>query len=178
MRTLLRIAAVLLVLARAVPVLGAAPEPPLGSIALVDQSGSPFHLRDLAGRPAAITFVATRCRDTCPIVNALFERLSREGPPAHLVTVTLDPAYDTPIVMANYARRLEARAPGWRFVTGSQANIARVLRAFSVGVERGRDGFPDAHSDLIYVVDRKGQLRRTVVLSTNAYDDVRGALAQ
>lgn len=150
---------------------------PLGDVALVDQSGSGFFLRELAGRPAAITFVATRCRETCPIVNAVFAQLARDPRGAQLVTVSLDPGYDTPIVIANYARELQARSPGWRFLTGRPANIARVLEAFGVTLERGPDGVPDAHTNFIYVLDRNGRLRNTLPLSTHAVADLRKALA-
>jgi protein SCO1/2 len=94
------------------------------------------------------------------------------------VTVSLDPNYDTPFVMASYARELQARAPGWRFVTGRPANIARVLAAFGVVVERGSDGIPDAHSDFIYIIDRHGRLKTTLPLSTHAVADLRATLAQ
>lgn len=150
----------------------------VGDIALVDQSGATFHLRDLAGYPVAITFVATRCQDACPIVNAMFSRLSRSGIRAGLVTVSLDPAYDTPFVMARYARSLDARAPAWRFATGRPRDIARVLAAFGVVVERGTDGVPNAHSDFIYLFDRRGRLTNALPLSTNAVADLRSALVK
>jgi protein SCO1/2 len=169
--TLLAVAALML------PATGGAALVPIGDIALVDQSGSGFHLRDLAGHPTAITFVATRCQETCPIVNAVFAQLAREARPARLVTVSLDPGYDTPIVIANYARELQARSPAWRFVTGRPANIARVLSAFGVTVERGSDGIPDAHSNFIYVLDGHGRLRSTLPLSSHSVADLRKALA-
>jgi cytochrome oxidase Cu insertion factor (SCO1/SenC/PrrC family) len=149
----------------------------VGDIPLVDQRGAAFHLRDVVGSPTAITFVATRCQDTCPIVNAVFARLARAGLHARLVTVSLDPAYDTPIVVANYARQLSAFAPAWSFVTGRPADVAHVLAAFGVAVEKGADGIPDAHSDLIYVLDRRGRLKSTLPLSTHSFADLRSALA-
>jgi protein SCO1 len=150
----------------------------LGDIPLIDQTGSPFHLRALAGEPAALTFVATRCQDTCPIVNAVFARLARGPLRARLVTVSLDPTYDTAFVIANYARELQARPPAWRFLTGRPADIAQVLTAFGVVVERGSDGIPDEHSDFIYILDRRGRLRNTLPLSTNSVTELRRALAQ
>jgi protein SCO1 len=160
----------------ALPAAGSAGGPALGDIPLVDQTGSPFHLRDLVGQTSAITFVATRCQDTCPIVNAVFARLSREKLHARLVTLSLDPGYDTPFVISNYARELQARTPGWRFVTGRPANIAAVLAAFGVVVAKGADGIPDEHSDFIYVLDRRGRLQKTLPLSTHSVSDLRAAL--
>jgi cytochrome oxidase Cu insertion factor (SCO1/SenC/PrrC family) len=150
----------------------------LGDVPLVDQTGAPFYLRDLVGRPTAVTFVATRCQDTCPIVNAVFSRLAQGSPRARLVTISLDPGYDTPFVISNFARELQARTPEWRFVTGHSADVARVLAAFGVVVEKGADGIPDAHSDFIYVLDRHGRLKMTLPLSTHSVADLRTTLAQ
>jgi cytochrome oxidase Cu insertion factor (SCO1/SenC/PrrC family) len=176
MRRLSACIALLALAAFARPPIGEAAPVALGNIALVDQTGAAFHLRDLAGRPAAITFVATRCQDTCPIVDAVFAQVARRSPHARLVTVSLDPGYDTPFVMANYARELQARTPGWRFVTGRPANVAQVLAAFRVAVVRGADGIPDAHSDFIYVLDGNGRLKTTLPLSTHSVADLRASL--
>ncbi len=176
----LAVCATLVALVVAMPALGRARPVPLGDIPLVDQSGAAFHLRELAGRPAAITFVATRCQDTCPMVNAVFAAVARGRGSlrARLVTVSLDPRYDTPFVMARYARELRARTPEWRFVTGRPADVAGVLAAFGVVVERGADGIPDAHSDFIYLLDRSGTVKTAVPLSTHAVADLRAAFAR
>jgi hypothetical protein len=50
------------------------------------------------------------------------------------------------------------------------------LRAFGVTIERGKDGIPDAHSDFVYVLDRRGALVKTLPLSTNSVADLRTAL--
>ncbi len=162
----------------AAPAASAAAGRAVGDIPLVDQSGVPFHLSELVGRPAAITFFATRCQDTCPIVNAVFARLSRASLHARLVTISLDPGYDTPFVIANYARALQARTPAWHFVTGKPADVASVLAAFGVVLEKGSDGIPDAHSDMIYILDHRGQLANTVPLSTHSFADLRSALTK
>jgi protein SCO1/2 len=162
----------------AAPEAGVAGGAALGDVPLVDQTGAPFHLRDLIGHPAAITFVATRCQDTCPIVNAVFSRLAQGSPRARLVTISLDPAYDTPFVISTFARELQARTPAWRFVTGRPGDIATVLAAFGVVVAKGSDGIPDAHSDFIYLLDRHGRLKTTLPLSTHSVADLRATLAQ
>lgn len=178
MRRLPALAVILSLALFAAPAASSARSAAVGDVPLVDQSGAPFHLRDLVGRPAAITFVATRCQDTCPIVNAVFSRLARTAPRARLVTISLDPSYDTPFVISTFARELDARAPGWRFVTGRPADVGAILAAFGVVVEKGSDGIPDAHSDFIYVLDRHGRLKQTLPLSTHSVADLRATLAQ
>jgi cytochrome oxidase Cu insertion factor (SCO1/SenC/PrrC family) len=178
MRRIGALGALIAVALFAVPAASSAGSAAPGDVPLVDQTGAPFHLRDLLGRPAAIAFVATRCQDTCPIVNAVFSRLAQGSPRARLVTISLDPGYDTPFVMSNFARELQARAPAWRFVTGRAADVAGVLAAFGVVVAKGADGIPDAHSDFIYVLDRHGRLSATLPLSTHSVTDLRATLSQ
>lgn len=150
----------------------------LGDIPLVDQSGATFRLRELAGRPAVITFIATRCRDTCPIANAVFSELASRGSRARLITVSLDPEYDTPFVMSKYARELDAHAPAWDVVTGKPRDVVRLLQAFGVVRERGSDGIFDAHSSFVYILNKNGVLTRTLPLSTNTVADVRATLSR
>src|SRR5665213_993702 len=82
-------------------------------VALVDQTGARFTFADLRGGPVIVTFVATRCSDACPIADSIFARLAQRNLRARLVTITLDPRYDTPFVMAHYARELGADRRRW-----------------------------------------------------------------
>ena len=146
-------------------------------IELVDQRGSNFSLHALRGQPTIVTFVATRCGDTCPISDALFERLAQTHVGARLVTITLDPTYDTPFVMAGYARMLGADVRSWRVASGSPARINALLD--SLGVDRPRTASthaPQAHGTMIYCLDRAGRLAKTVLLSDHAEADVRAWL--
>ncbi|MEO6991879.1 MAG: SCO family protein [Candidatus Baltobacteraceae bacterium] len=150
------------------------------TLALVDQHGKRFRIVDLAGHPVAITFVATRCTDACPIASAMFSRLQarlrRDGTKATLLTVTLDPGFDSPFVMARYAREWDADARTWRFVSGDPKAIGAMMRALGVVAVKGKDGIPDEHSSFVYVLDARGRLTRTFMLSTNSVEDVARAL--
>lgn len=141
--------------------------PVAASAALVDQQGAGFSLGARSG-PVVLTFVATRCTDSCPIANAVFAaalaKTARRKLPATFVTATLDPAYDTPFVMAQFARRFNADRRRWRFISGSRADVRALMRRF--GVASG----VDAHSAFIYVVD--GSAVRTLLLSSDAADRI------
>jgi protein SCO1/2 len=148
---------------------------PLG-VSLIDQRGSAFTPASLRGGPTAVTFIATRCRDACPVSNAVFSqlatRLDREHVAATLLTITLDPVYDTPFVMSRAAKEFGATAPRWRFASGRPADVRALMEAFGVIAQTGRDGFPDVHSSFIYVLDAHGRLRYTTLLSTNSADEL------
>lgn len=150
------------------------------AIALIDQNGRTFRFADLRGRPAVVTFVATRCTDACPIANVAFQRLSRrlkdDRIAARLVTVTLDPNYDTPFVMAKLAQSLAAKPSQWAFASGEPASVRRLMYSFGVVADKGRNGVPDAHSTFVYVLDRHVRLQRTFLLSTGLDADVEQAL--
>lgn len=146
------------------------------TLPLVDQDGATFTLAALRGEPVAVTFIATRCTDACPIVDGLFSKLSltlaRKHVAARLVTITLDPNYDRPIVMRRTAEEFSARPPSWRFASGDPKNVRALMRAFGVTTELDEHGVPDVHSTFVYVFDARGRLTRTLPVSTNLPDEV------
>jgi protein SCO1/2 len=161
----------------AVPVAAAAPR--ADAIPLIDQAGRRFALRDLRGRPFAVTFIASRCTDACPILDAQFalvqRRLAALRSPAQLVTITLDPGYDTPFVMARLAHDYAADPRRWRLASGTMRDVTALRRAFGVGVAADARGVPDVHDTFVYVIGRDGS-ERTLFASTNLVDDLVEAL--
>lgn len=149
-------------------------------IPLLDQDGRPFTLRGAGGLAAAVTFVATRCTDSCPIAEAVFARVAesirKERLDARLVVVTLDPHFDTPFVMARTARDLGARAPAFRLASGNPEDVSRLMRAFGVVAHPDAHGVPETHSDFIYVLDNRARLARTLLLSTGSPREIVDAL--
>lgn len=127
-----------------------------------------------------MTFVASRCTDACPIADHEFEmlaaRLRQEHVAARLLTITLDPDYDTPFVMAGAAHGYGADARQWRFASGAPADVRRLMRAFNVTAIKDEHGIPDQHGTFVYVLDARGRLARTLLLSTNLVDEAGGLL--
>jgi protein SCO1/2 len=165
-------------LACAAPAFGARGDDPR-SIPLVDQSGQTLNLDALRGHQVVITFVATRCSDACPISTAMFSRLNARlrsvKQPATLLEITLDPDYDSPFVMERYAQSYGASGSNWRFVSGSPHNVRALMHAFGVTSEKIR-GIPEIHSSFVYLLDEQGKLKRTLLLSIGAVDDIVRAL--
>ena len=151
------------------------------SIALVDQSGAVFRLADLRGRPALLTFIATRCTDACPLANAAFQRLRaqlrRDRVRARLVTITLDPAYDSPFVMSKLARSLDADPRDWVFASGPPASVHRLMRSLGVVASTGVRGVPDVHTTFVYVLDRRTRLAREMLLSADIVNPAEQAVS-
>ena len=115
------------------------PAPALPDVELFDQDGRKVRLPELIrGRTVAINFVFTTCTTVCSPLTAIFSRVQTElgprlGKEVHLLSITLDPAVDTPERLDAYASQF-GRKPGWTFVTGKPADVSRVLRAFGAHV--------------------------------------------
>ncbi|HKE23241.1 MAG TPA: SCO family protein [Bryobacteraceae bacterium] len=106
----------------------------VADFSLRDQNGRAARLSDLRGKVVAVDFIYTRCPlpDVCPRLSANFATLQRRfherlGTDLMLITITVDPQYDTPAVLAGYARRWGADDRGWLFLTGDVAEVAAQL---------------------------------------------------
>jgi len=136
----------------------------LPPFSLTTEAGRDFTQADLRGRVTAVTFIFTRCPvpEFCPLMVKRFQQLQRELErdstlrDVRLLSVTLDPAFDTPAVLAAYAKAMGADAERWQFVTGEPAEIARLTNAFSVHAERN-GAFID-HTLATAIVDADGRL--------------------
>lgn len=108
-----------------VRVLGTLPE-----FALMDQRGERFGSEQLHDKAWIATFIFTRCGATCPAQTARFGQLQNElrdhpsWPDIHLVSVTVDPNYDTPGVLQAYAQDAGADQRLWRS-TGVTCRMVR-----------------------------------------------------
>src|SRR5690606_19329801 len=111
---------------------------------LVDQSGAAVSLSQLRGKVVAVNFIYTSCALTqfCFRVanhfGTVYRRFQdRMGDDLILLTVTFDPARDTPEVLREYASQWQANPQAWRFLTGDADAVHRVCDMFGV------DFFPD-----------------------------------
>jgi len=108
---------------------------PMPDFTLTSQDGSAFHLSELRGQFVAVDFIYTRCPlpDVCPRLSANFARLQKRlGPRIALLSITLDPEFDTPAVLTEYARRWGADPRIWRFLTGPPDQVQKIAGQFGV----------------------------------------------
>jgi protein SCO1/2 len=137
------------------------------SLTLVDQKGRPFRFAETHGRVAAVQFLYTRCPlpEVCPRLAATFGSMARRfsnrlGKDLLLLSVTLDPAHDTPQVISRYASLWRADGEHWRFLTGSQAQVREVASRFGI-VYWPEEGVI-THTSSIGILDQAGRLRAMV----------------
>ncbi len=134
---------------------------------LVNEEGAPASLAALRGHRLALTFIYTRCPipDFCPLMDRHFAAVQKTvaSTPAladvRLVTLTLDPAFDTPAILKPYARRRGADPSVWSFLTGEPEEVSRFSSQFGLYVERSPQSAVDiTHNLRTAVIDADGRL--------------------
>lgn len=105
-------------------------------LTLLDQAGQSVDLTELLGgsQPVALNFIFTTCTTICPVMAATFSKLQSElGDDVgdlRFVSISIDPEFDRPEVLATYASRFRAEE-SWSFLTGTQEQITSVLQSFN-----------------------------------------------
>ena len=132
------------------------------AFSLTERSGVPYGSNDLAGHVWVANFIFTRCPDFCPVLTARMADLQAATAehPARLVSFSVDPDYDTPAVLGDYAKHTGAGAH-WMFLTGPRPTMAALLRdGFHVAyADDGPAASPITHSDRFVLVDQKLRIR-------------------
>ncbi|HEY8901764.1 MAG TPA: SCO family protein [Chthoniobacterales bacterium] len=140
------------------PELATAPD-----FAFTAQTGAPVKRADLAGKIWITDFIFTRCAGPCPVMTERLSELQRAlavGPDdVRLVSVTVDPEYDSPAVLKKYAERFGADPARWFFLTGDPAAIETFsTRGMLLALAKDGEGAP-IHSQKFVVVDQSGRIR-------------------
>jgi protein SCO1 len=127
----------------------------------------------------AIDFIYTRCPlpDVCPRLSANFAALQRQyrnasGENPTLLSVTVDPDFDTPAVLSEYARRWSA-GPEWRFLTGRVGPLASALGEI-YWADEGSIG----HNSTTSIFGRDGRLAAVVEGSNYRLDQLAHLIAR
>jgi len=107
---------------------------------LIDENNTSRPLTSYKGHRVAITFIYTRCPqpEFCPLMDRNFAAIQNEVKKTpdlrdvRLVSISFDPANDTPDVLKIHARMLEADPNVWHFETTSEADIKDFTKKFGV----------------------------------------------
>jgi protein SCO1/2 len=140
----------------------------VGSFALTDERNQPFTDAALRGHVTLVSFLFTRCDTICPVTTLKMERLQERTFDASaaikLASFSVDPAYDTPARVAEYAQRYHADPARWRFVTGPPEDMRRLVEGPMMNSMANEgvtaSGAPAiSHSGYFLLVDRNGHIR-------------------
>lgn len=144
--------------------LGAVP-----AFSLVDEHGDVFTEEALRGHPTIVGFVFTRCESICPVITAKMHGVQEKtadpkGVAIKLVSISVDPAYDTPPRLLEYANLHQANFERWRFLTGPRDAVHALVEGpfMNSMLQQGvtASGAPSiSHSGYLTLVDADLQIR-------------------
>lgn len=139
----------------------------LPNVTVLTQDGVPVRFYDdvLKGRTTVVSFIYTRCRDLCPLVTArmalVYEQLGEAaGRDFQFVSVSIDPAYDTPARLKEHAEAFRSD-PRWIFLTGDTDKIDQIR--YKLG-ERSRR-LPEHGAQIMLYNDVTGEWSRDSVFA-------------
>lgn len=144
----------------------------LPNYTLTNQLGKTIQLSDYRGKILAFTFIFTRCPmpDFCPRITARFRsaqntlKETKEAPPDwQLLSLSMDPLYDTPRVLKEYGRLHDADPARWTYATGAYDQLQPL--GAHLGLEFAMNVTPDKlnHKLRTAVIDRAGRVRKILI---------------
>jgi len=118
-----------------------------------NQNGKPISIDQFHGKALLITFIYTRCplSDYCPRMSHNFAEIDKSlradaalYRKTHLLSISFDPAYDSPAVLRSYGSAYTGNYTNetfqhWDFAAPSKENLSKVLEYFDVGATPEKD---------------------------------------
>lgn len=126
---------------------------------MTDSLGHPFNSGSLAGKIWIADFIYTSCPDACPRMTSEMHKVAQDlkgEKDVRLVSISVDPAHDTPAVLNAFAHEYGGPTAQWMFLTGTPQTIHLVAyQTFHVGdiIQKMN------HSTKFIVVDKSGEIR-------------------
>jgi len=120
--------------------------------------------QDMAGKIYIADFFFTSCPTICPKMKTqllrIYERYASNDA-VRILSHSIDPTYDTPSVLKQYAERLHVKAPRWNMLTGDKAAIYKLgEKSYMVTAQEDKNeagGF--VHSGAFILVDKNRHVR-------------------
>ncbi|MCU1348667.1 MAG: Cytochrome oxidase biosis protein Sco1/SenC/PrrC, putative copper metallochaperone [Acidobacteria bacterium] len=149
---------------------------PVPAAQLVDERGKAVQLAANKGYVTVYDFIFTNCGGTCPLMTASMRNVTKKiarDAPVRFVSISVDPARDTPAQLAQYAKRVR-NDDRWTFLTGDRTTIVDLsVKGFKLAAgDPQPGGEPLLHSSKFAIADREGIIRAYI----GATDD--GAVQQ
>lgn len=134
---------------------------------LTDQNGNRITAAATKGKIYVADFIFTRCGTICPKLSTELGRVQEafaQNDKVLILSHTIDPEYDTPEVLAGYAKRYEAKPGKWYFLTGDKTQLYQLAHKgyYIAAQEAEQKGEPDetfSHSDKLILIDSAGHIR-------------------
>ena len=137
---------------------------PVPKFSLTNHLGKTITNTDYLGKVYLVEFFFSTCPTICPKMNQNMLKLEnhfKDAAEFGIVSITINPSYDTSEVLKSHAEHLGVTSPNWNFLTGNQDYIYEIAnKGFNLYAAQNGDaegGFE--HSGLFALVDKKGNIR-------------------
>lgn len=135
------------------------------SFEFVDQKGKITTNETYKGKVYVVEFFFTTCPTICPIMNTKMTEIQDEffgNPQFGIASISINPEYDTPEILEDYAQQYKISSPNWHLLTGNSPETVYQLASDGFKLYAGTGakeigGFE--HSGLFALVDKEGYIR-------------------
>jgi protein SCO1 len=139
---------------------------PAPDFTLTTQDGKQLSLSDTKGNVLLVSFIFTTCNGSCPATTSRMvsvqQELARRGDlkdgRVQLLSITLDPARDTPAKLQDYIKLYDIDPKTWTFLTGSVETVNKTLAGWGMWARPAANGQLD-HPSRIFLIDKQGRIR-------------------
>jgi len=137
----------------------------VGPFSLIAMNGKSVTEKDLEGKLWVVDFIFTRCNGPCPLLSSQMAKIQEKLPQnSGLLSITVDPDYDTLEILSAYSERFGADPSRWLFVTGKREDVYRLiqnqlLNAVEKNPNAASVGEAFIHSQRFVLLDEKGHIR-------------------
>jgi len=132
---------------------------------LTDQNGSQVNLSDFQGQVVVLTFMDSKCADTCPLTAVHFREVYRQLTEDEAkqvvflgVNVNVEESDVSDVLETTHAWRLD-EIPNWHFLTGSHEILASVWKGYGVSATHSHESSAIMHTPGTFLIDKSGQQR-------------------
>ncbi|AFM03502.1 uncharacterized protein SCO1/SenC/PrrC, involved in biogenesis of respiratory and photosynthetic systems [Bernardetia litoralis DSM 6794] len=131
---------------------------------LTNQLGKTMTEKDFRGSIYVANFILTRCtQNICPKMASEMIRVQeafKDNKDVKIISYSIDPTYDTPEILKEYAEKYNADNSKWFFLTGTEDQIFEQAKCSYFLPAQKNDTYVNIdHSERFVLVDKKGQIR-------------------
>lgn len=131
---------------------------------LTNQDNAKVSNETYKGKVYVLEFFFTTCPSICPKMNMSMLEIEKTffgNPNFGIVSITIDPAHDTPQVLKDHAKLLGVKSSNWNFLTGDKTAIMDLSnKGFNLYAgENAKVNGGFEHSGLFALIDKEGNIR-------------------
>ena len=146
---------------------------PAPAFTLHDHRGAAVSLADQQGKVVLLTFLDPLCTDNCLIlaqeIAAAFDQLGSDAQDVVVLAININPGEQSPAAMQAFLQRQGLdESPAWNFLSGEWETVTEVVGAYYVSAGEPKPGKTGEvlHQDVVFLIDRDGELRVLITYPT------------